>query len=181
MDLTVTQRRENGLLDRTEVYFSIAHPEAGTPTRADIRKAVAEAVDVKKGVVVLDWASSEYGRPHTRGYAKVYRSKEQALSLETHPILVRNGLKAAPEAKAPAKEVPAPEKPPATPAQVPAKKPSETPAEKKPAKEKPARQKPAKEPTVAAKVPAKAKEPGKKPEKAKKAPAKKKPAKKEGA
>ncbi len=104
----MTQKRENALLDRTEVYFQIAHPQAGTPTRGDIKKALAGSLNTKNEVVILDWARSEFGKCQTRGYAKLYKSKEKALALETPPILIRNGLlaavkkEAAPEAPAPA-------------------------------------------------------------------------------
>lgn len=111
MDLTVTQKRENGLLDRTEVYFSISHPEGGTPKRAEIRKTLAAGLDAKDGVIILDWARSEFGRTVTRGYAKVYKSKDRAMALETSPILIRNGLMAAV-----AKAEPPPKEPPAAPA-----------------------------------------------------------------
>lgn len=95
MELTVTQRRENGLLDRTEVYFRIVHSESGTPGRADIRKALASSLNTTDRIVVLDWARSEFGRSSTHGYAKVYKSKDDALALESRPILIRNGLLAA--------------------------------------------------------------------------------------
>ena len=170
MDLTVTERRENGLLDRTEVYFTLAHPQAGTPTRAEIRKALAGTIDAKGGVIVLDWARSEFGRSSTRGYAKVYKSKERALALETPPILIRNGLMAAvKKAEAPKEEraAPAPR------------------AEEKPAKEAPKAEAPKKEPTPkappkeeAAKKEAPKKEAPKPPAKEEKKEERKEPAKK---
>ena len=164
----MTQRRENGLLDRTEVYFTVAHPTEGTPNRADLRKALSGALNVK-GVVVLDWARSEFGRTATRGYAKVYKSKEHAMALEPLPILVRNGLaqkvvkkeeaapkeaaapaprKEEPKAEAPKKEAPPPKEEPKKEApkkeapkpvaKEPAKK-DEAPKEKKPAGKKEAK------------------------------------------
>jgi ribosomal protein S24E len=109
MELTVTQKHENPVLGRTEVQFTIVHTGAGTPSRADIRKAVAAAVGGKEGVVILDWARSDYGRTATRGYAKVYKSKDRAMELETFPVLVRNGLKqAVVKAAATAEAPPAP-------------------------------------------------------------------------
>ncbi|MEK6852047.1 MAG: hypothetical protein AABY30_05870 [Candidatus Thermoplasmatota archaeon] len=112
MEITVTQKRENALLDRTEVHFTIAHPEAGTPTRTEIKKALAGSLNME-GVLVLDWARSEFGRTSTRGYAKMYPSKERAIALETPPVLIRNGLlqKVAKTAEATPKEAaPAPRK-----------------------------------------------------------------------
>jgi len=156
VELTVTQKRDNGLLQRTEVYFTITHAEAGTPGRAEIRKALAATLDAKDRIVVLDWARSEFGRPSTRGYAKVYESKERALALETAPILIRNGLRAAkkkeeapkeaaPAAPAPRKEAPKAEVP---------KKEAPPKEEKKEAPKTPAKEE-KKEPSKAEKAPAK--------------------------
>jgi small subunit ribosomal protein S24e len=111
MELTITQKRENALLERTEVYFTISHENAGTPRRAEIRKAVAAAMGGQGGIVILDWARADYGRTATRGFAKVYTAKERALEIETHPVLVRNGLREAvkkAEAAPPAPQAPAP-------------------------------------------------------------------------
>jgi len=173
----VTQRRENDLLDRTEVRFSISHPQAGTPGRGDIRKALAAVLNAKDAVVILDWARSEFGRTSTRGYAKVYKSKERAMALETPPILIRNGLlqrvakkeapKEAPEAPAPRGE----------------KKEAKPEPKPEAAKEAPKEEAPKKEPSA---KPAKddgAKKEAPKPprEEKKEAPGKKEPAKKEEA
>jgi len=112
MELTITQKRENPLLGRTEVYFTIAHEKSGTPQRAEIRKAVAGALGGQGGIVILDWAHAEFGRTATRGYAKVYKAKERAMEIETRPVLIRNGLKeAVKKAEAPAApQEPAPPK-----------------------------------------------------------------------
>ena len=165
----MTQKRENGLLDRTEVYFTVAHPTSGTPNRADLRKALSGALNAK-GIIVLDWARSEFGRTTTRGYAKVYKSKEHAMALEPLPILIRNGLaqKAAKKEEAAPKEAPAP-----APRKEEPKK--EAPKAEAPKREAaPQKEAPKKE---APKPPAKEKDPAKKDE----APKEKKPAaKKEG-
>ena len=167
MELAVTQRRENALLDRTEVHFTLSHPEAGTPTRAEIKKTLAGALNVQ-GVLILDWARSEFGRTTTRGYAKVYKSKERAIALETPPILIRNGLREKVKKEEAPKEA-APKPPKREPkAEAPKKEEPPKEAPKAPAKE----EAPKKEPAKAAK-----KEPAKKEE----APKEKKPAaKKEG-
>lgn len=158
MELTITQRRDNPILDRTEVHFSVTHPAEATPSRADLRKAVAAAVNAKNATVIVDWARSHYGRTVTDGYAKVYASKERAMELETIPILIRNGL-VAEEAKPkapPAEEAPPKEEAPKAPAKE-AKK-EEPPKEKK---AKPSKGK-AEEPAEETEKPAK----GAKPEKA---------------
>ena len=181
MELTVTQRRENGLLDRTEVLFTIAHPAAATPTRSDIRKALAASLNAKDAVVILDWARSEFGRTSTRGYAKVYKSKAKAMSLETPPILIRNGLLqpvAKKEAPKEAPEAPAPRAPRKEAKPEAAK---EAPAAAAPKKEEPPKKEAPKPAAKEEKKDEKKGAPAKK-EAAKKeeAPKEKKPAKKEG-
>ena len=112
MEVTITQRRENPLLGRTEVLFMILHEGSGTPQRVEIRKALAAAVGAQGGLVILDWARSDFGRTATRGYAKVYKEKDRAIEVETRPILVRNGLREAAK-KAEAAPAPAAAPPPA--------------------------------------------------------------------
>lgn len=112
METTITQRRENRLLGRMEVHFTILHENAGTPPRSDIRKAVAGALGVQGGLVILDWARSDFGRTATRGFAKVYTERDRALEVETLPVLVRNGLReAAKKAEAPPAAAPTPPPP----------------------------------------------------------------------
>jgi len=160
VEITVVEKRENALLERTEVRFRIAHPESGTPTRAEIRKALAGALNVKNEVVILDWARSEFGRSTTQGYAKVYKGKDRALALETSPILIRNGLLAAVK-----KAEAAPEAAPEAPPRKEAPKAEEKKEEKKetPKPEKKEAPKPAKEEKAAKKEPAKKEEAPKKP------------------
>jgi len=66
MELTITQKRDNPLLERTEVYFTIAHEKSGTPQRAEIRKAVAGALGGQGGIVILDWARAVARRAERR-------------------------------------------------------------------------------------------------------------------
>jgi len=109
MEVQVLERRENPLLKRVEVSFKVVHPAEPTPTRDALRAELAKALKATKDVVIVDGAASSFGRFETRGYAKVYKTKEAALEIERKHILVRNGLaqaekkeKAAPKA-APAK------------------------------------------------------------------------------
>ncbi|HEV8594271.1 MAG TPA: hypothetical protein VGR51_01960 [Thermoplasmata archaeon] len=147
MELTVTRKRENALLDRTEVFFQIAHPQASTPTRGDIKKALAGSLNAKSEVLILDWARSQFGATTTRGYAKLYKSKERAMALETPPILIRNGLLVAVKKEAPveAPKAPPPKREPK--AEAPKEEKKEAPKPERPAKEEKAakEEKPGKE------------------------------------
>ena len=163
MELTITQKRDNPLLERTEVYFTIAHEKSGTPQRAEIRKAVAGALGGQGGIVILDWARAEFGRTATRGYAKVYKAKERAMEIETRPVLVRNGLKEAvkkAEAPAAAPQAPAPPR-------------KEAPKAEPPKKEEPKPEAHKAEPPKKGEAPAKAEKKESAPPKKETAPAKK--------
>jgi len=122
MQLEVLARRENPLLKRTEVRFKAIHKAEPTPTRDALRAFLAKELNATKDIVVIDSQASTFGRYETHGYAKVYKSKEEALAVERKHILIRNKLME-PEVKekeaAPKPEKPAPvpkvEKPAAAP------------------------------------------------------------------
>ncbi len=161
MQLEVLQRKENPLLKRVEIAFKAIHKAEPTPTRDALRAFLAKELKATKDIVVIDSQASTFGRYETLGYAKVYKSKDEALAVERKHILVRNRLIEAevkekagapakmekPAAPTPKPEKPAPaakpEKPAAAPAEAPkaAAKPEAKP-EKGPPKEE---RKPAKE------------------------------------
>jgi small subunit ribosomal protein S24e len=107
MEIQVLERRENPLLKRIEVTFKVVHKAEPTPGREALRAELSKALRATKDVVIVDGAASTFGRYETRGYAKVYKTKEQALSVERRHILVRNKL-LEPEAKEAKEPKPAP-------------------------------------------------------------------------
>ncbi len=110
MEVQVLAKKENPLLKRTEVTFKAVHKAEPTPSRDALRTELAKQLKASKEHVIVDHAASTFGRYETLGYAKVYRSKEEALGVERGHLLVRNKLKE-PEAKE-AKEGAKAEKPP---------------------------------------------------------------------
>jgi small subunit ribosomal protein S24e len=108
MQLEVLARKENPLLKRVEVRFKATHKAEPTPTRDALRAFLARELQATKDIVVIDSQASTFGRYETVGYAKVYKSKEEALKVERRHILVRNKL-VEPEVKKEA--APKPEKP----------------------------------------------------------------------
>lgn len=143
MELEIVHRRENPLLKRVEVYFQVSHPKAPTPPREELRQALAKALHATKDIVIVDRTRSEFGRFVSRGYAKVYKAKEDAMRIERKHILVRNALLQAevrqekPKEKAPPAPKPAPpakEAPPKAAEKAPPPAKEEKAAEKKPEK-----------------------------------------------
>lgn len=92
MEIEVISKKENPLLDRLEVNFKVTHPKELTPQRKDVRDEIAALLKVKKDQIVIDHMNSEFGKPETIGYAKVYGNKESALQIETKAVLKRNNL-----------------------------------------------------------------------------------------
>src|SRR5256714_8395936 len=138
MQLEVIQRRENPLLKRTEVSFKAIHKAEPTPTRDAVRAFLAKELKATKDIVVIDSQASTFGRYETVGYAKVYKTKEEALAVERKHILVRNKL-IEPEVKkeaAPKPEKPAPAPRAAKPAAAPKAEPPKPEAKAEPRVEK---------------------------------------------
>jgi len=132
MEIEILDKKENELLDRTEVRFKASHAKEGTPQREVIREKLAGMLKATKERVIVDAMDSEFGKMETIGYAKVYKTKEAAMKFEREHVLVRNKLKEKVKVEKKAAAAPPPGKPAeAKPvAAAPAKAP-EKPAEKK--------------------------------------------------
>lgn len=111
MKIEIVEKKENPLQDRVEVRFTVDHTGEPTPTRKAITGEIAKMMKAKNDAVVLNNLDTTYGRGISKGYAKVYGSKESALKFEREYLLKRNGIeKEAPapaegaEAAAPAEE-----------------------------------------------------------------------------
>jgi small subunit ribosomal protein S24e len=139
MEIEIDSKRNNPLLKRTEIYFTLKHTGEGTPNREIIRSELAEKLNVKKENIIINTVHSSFGIQEITGYAKIYSSLEKSKEIEPDYILIRNKLMDAKEKgkkKAEAKK--------------PAGEPKKEVIEEKPAKQKPAEE-PAKKPETAEK------------------------------
>jgi ribosomal protein S24E len=103
MELEIVTKKENPLLERLELEVLARHIGQPTPKRDEVREQVATEVKAKKEQVVVDHLDTTFGTGLTRGYVKVYKSKQAALAIEQRPIIARNRLETA-EMKAEAEE-----------------------------------------------------------------------------
>lgn len=103
MKMEITEKKQNAVLKRTEVYFVVDHAGAATPTKGAVLDEIAKQLNAKRDAVVLNSMESVYGSGKTKGYAKVYASREDAQAIEPEYILKRNGIQK-PEYVAPEKE-----------------------------------------------------------------------------
>lgn len=92
MKIEINEKKKNPLQERTEVRFTVDHIGQSTPKRKDVIAALAKELGVKKDQVVLNNMDSLFGRALSKGYAKVYDSKEAALKNEREYLLKRSGI-----------------------------------------------------------------------------------------
>jgi small subunit ribosomal protein S24e len=92
LKVQIESKKENALLQRTEISFSAEHAAESTPTRDAVRTAIASAVGAPKERVIIDKMVTEYGKGLSVGYAKVYESDEALKKTESRHILVRHGM-----------------------------------------------------------------------------------------
>lgn len=90
MDFKVRQDTYNPLLKRKEVRVEVEHDEAGTPSRVDLRKAIAAKYNTKpENVYVLD-IETKTGTQSALCDAEVYDDPQSAQRTVPKFIQVRN-------------------------------------------------------------------------------------------
>lgn len=92
MDIEISEKKQNPLLNRLEVRFIVHHTNEKTPTRDAIREKIAAQLSSKKGNIVVDSMNSVFGKATTKGYVRVYDTPEALAKNEPHYILKRNKL-----------------------------------------------------------------------------------------
>ena len=92
MEVEIISKKENLMIGRLEVNFKVSHPKEITPNRQEVREEIASLLKIKKDRLVIDNMKPEFGKPETIGYAKVYKSKDDVLQMETKAVLKRNKL-----------------------------------------------------------------------------------------
>lgn len=92
MDIKVLEEKNNLLLQRREVKFSVSH-NLGTPSREEIKGKIAAYLNSKPELVIIERMKPEFGKRETRGYAKIYETPERLKVVETEHIIQRNEKK----------------------------------------------------------------------------------------
>ena len=92
MEIQIRENKENALLDRREIVFTLRHDGETTPSRVQVRQLLASQIGTKTENVVIDVMESEYGRGASRGTARAYKSADAARGIERTHFLKRNQL-----------------------------------------------------------------------------------------
>ena len=133
MHIDIAKKKENKLLNRTEVEFSISECKT-TPKRTDVRAKIAALMSAKEQLAIIDCLHQQFGSDIVAGKARVYNDEATLKKLEPSYLIARNEGKKEHKEKAEKKAV---EKPaaPKEKAEKPAEKPAAKEAEKGAAKE----------------------------------------------
>ena len=99
VELKIINQRRNELLKRLEVEFRIDHEKDGTPTRMQIRRSLAGALDVDEERVYVKKIETKTGTTISFGKANIYDSPNQAEYVEPEHIILRNRPKTEGEKK----------------------------------------------------------------------------------
>jgi small subunit ribosomal protein S24e len=105
MEIDIQIKTNNPLLKRTEVHFTLIHNGESTPKRELVRSELADKLKVKKENIMINYMKANFGKTETIGYARIYKSVDEAKSRERDYILKRNKVIAA-EKKKPKEEPP---------------------------------------------------------------------------
>ncbi len=92
MEIEIQSKKENPLLQRTEVHFIVHHQGEKTPKRDLIRSELAEQLNVKKDAVIVNHMKSSFGSTDTTGYAKIYKNGDSAKEWEKKHLIKRNPI-----------------------------------------------------------------------------------------
>lgn len=101
MDITILEKKENPLLNRTEITFECDYQTEGTPKIIDVKHKLVALEDASKELLVVDSMKPSYGEAKAVGLAKIYNSIEDLNKIETDSVKNKNEE---PEEEAPAEE-----------------------------------------------------------------------------
>jgi len=89
--MDVTNRKENNLLNRVEIEFSIKHGQKATPSRREMIDLVVKTEPGSKAeLIILKRVNTRFGQALTTGFAHVYSDEESLKSTEMEYMIKRH-------------------------------------------------------------------------------------------
>jgi len=99
MEIKITEKKENALLNRTEIYAEIDNSGKPTPTRKEIKEKLSALLSANKDLIVIKKLDQSFG-PITKCFAVIYKSAEDLKKTEPEHLLKRDSKKYKSEEKA---------------------------------------------------------------------------------
>ncbi len=90
MEVRIVSRKENILLKRKEIQFSVLHTQGKTPMRIDVKRSIASELQVPDRLVFIKKMHTMTGTNTTMGEATAYELEAQAKLIEPKYIVKRN-------------------------------------------------------------------------------------------
>jgi ribosomal protein S24E len=90
LELKIKQEEYNALLKRKEIYAEVDHDQAGTPSRVDLRKAIASKYGVKPESVYVIEVQTKTGTQSALCEVQVYDDHGGAQRIVPKYIQTRN-------------------------------------------------------------------------------------------
>tara|TARA_B100002052_G_C15637814_1_gene487001 strand:- start:345 stop:725 length:381 start_codon:yes stop_codon:yes gene_type:complete len=90
MELEILEKNSNPLLSRQEIHVVIKHEGDSTPKRNQVINSLSKELKAKKDLIIIDYLKNQYGKSETKGYAKIYDTKDSMKLIETKPSLARH-------------------------------------------------------------------------------------------
>jgi len=90
MDVKIVSKKDNPVLKRKEVQFTVEHTQGKTPGRLDIKRSIAGQLQVSDKLVFIKRMKTLTGTSIAVGAANAYESEAQAKLIEPDYIIKRN-------------------------------------------------------------------------------------------
>ena len=90
MDVKIVSKKENPLLKRKEVQFTVVHTQGKTPARLDIKRSIASELQISDKLVFVKKMKTMTGTNTAVGEANAYETEAQAKLIEPTYIMKRN-------------------------------------------------------------------------------------------
>jgi small subunit ribosomal protein S24e len=100
MEFKILSQKENPVLKRREVKFSVVHTQSKTPVRLDIKRSIASELQISDKLVFIKRMKTMTGTNTTIGEANAYQNEAQAKLIEPAYIMKRNSPPEKPKVEA---------------------------------------------------------------------------------
>ena len=93
MNLKIEETKENKLLRRKEISYTVEFEKNKTPSRDVVIELIARNLNANRELIIIDYNEQLTGLHIIKGYSKIYSTKEDAMLYEPDYELFRNNLK----------------------------------------------------------------------------------------
>ena len=90
MEITINEKIDNPLLNRTEIRFECTYQGDATPKVLDVKNRLVATLNVDKNLLVVHKLKPSYGEGKANGYAKLYDSDENLAKIEREHVVLKN-------------------------------------------------------------------------------------------